>query len=347
MATNVNAAFSKFINEEINISKSSSDLAKNCRDYLFNQIHSLSSSGKFVPLASLYDISFGSFSRKTKIYPLDDIDVIVGLDGGKITLHVYNWDNIKLTVDNDSTNNALRNLCDVYNGYAGRRYVINSNKVKNKLVNALSNLNNYSKADLHARGEAVTLNLKSYTWNNIVPAFSCIYYNDNQYYLIPNGRGNWKFTNPKLEQERVSRLNVEFNGVVLSTIRLLKYWKKRGKMPNITSYVLETITLDYFDQAKHSGYNSKGMSYDCPDDHFSGALKYIRDHIFYTIHDSKGVQNDINDLNYSQKMALRNRAGADYDKSIDAITAEIYEKNDKKSINIWRDIFGERFPKYE
>ena len=56
MATNVNAAFSKFINEEINIPKSSSDLAKNSRDYLFNQIHTLSSSGNFVPLASSYDI---------------------------------------------------------------------------------------------------------------------------------------------------------------------------------------------------------------------------------------------------------------------------------------------------
>lgn len=42
-------------------------------------------------------------------------------------------------------------------------------------------------------------------------------------------------------------------------------------MPTITSYVLETIVLDYFDQASHNVVDD-GKSYDYPDIHFRDAL---------------------------------------------------------------------------
>ncbi len=346
MATTVNGAFSEFLDKEINIWKGDSDLAKTSRDYLYNQIHNISSKGGFIPLASSYDVSFGSFSRKTKISPLDDIDIIIGLDGKNTTFCKRSWDDIEMQVDENSANTALKKLCD-NKGYYGNIYVINSNRVKNKLVSELSKINNYSKAELHARGEAVTLNLKSYSWNfDIVPAFYCNY-DSKEFYLIPNGKGNWKFTNPKLEQERVSKLNVKFNNTVLSTIRLLKYWNKRGRMPNFTSYVLETVTLDYFDQTSHSIHATDGKDYDYSDMHFSEALNYISNHILGSIQDTKGIQSNINDLDMNARLSIYKRAKSDYEKSKIAIYAEINEKDHKKSISIWRDIFGERFPKYE
>ena len=346
MANSVNGAFNEFLKNEVNIESVDSDNAKKSRDYLLNQIHIIASNGGFVPLATSFDVSFGSFSRKTKITPLDDIDVIIGLNGNGGSMFKQKWDNVIVEIDRNSTNLALKNLCD--KDYTNK-YILNSNKVKNKLLSELKKIPNYSKAELHARGEAVTLNLKSYSWNfDVVPAF---YYTDETtkkgYYLIPNGNGNWKITNPKFEQDRVSKLNVRFNNTVLTTIRLLKYWNRRGKMPNFTSYVLETIALDYFDQANHSIIGNDNKNYDYPDMHFSGALEYISAHIMMPIRDTKGIQNDINDLEINERVSIFRRAKSDYEKSRNAINAELKEKNYKKSISIWREIFGERFPKYE
>lgn len=76
MATSVNAAFSQFLNNTVNIPKSTSDSAKSSRDFLYGQIEALSNNNSFLRVATQYNINFGSFARKTKIKPLDDIDII-------------------------------------------------------------------------------------------------------------------------------------------------------------------------------------------------------------------------------------------------------------------------------
>lgn len=66
---------------------------------------------------------------------------------------------------------------------------LNSTKVINRFITKLSDLQDYSKAEMHKNHEAATLQLKSYTWNfDIVPCF----YTDTDFYLIPDGSGNWK-----------------------------------------------------------------------------------------------------------------------------------------------------------
>lgn len=348
MATSVNAAFSQFLNDTINIPKTTSDNAKNSRNFLYGQIDTLSNNNNFLKVASQFNINFGSFARKTKINPLDDIDIIIGLNGSNLIIEGSQWDNITLKVEDGCTDKKIINASDKFTQYWGAPiYYLNSNKVKNKLVSALQTISQYEKSEIHARGEAVTLKLKSYTWNfDIVPAF---YYfgntNTNPYYLIPNGYGKWKKTNPKLEQERVSKLNQTFNNVVLSTIRLVKYWNRRGQMPNITSYVLETMVLDYFDQASHSIVNDS-KNYDYPDMHFRNALYYISNHILSPVQDTKGFQGNINTLTYEQKNKIKTRASNDYSKARNAVYAETQEKDNQKSMRIWKDIFGDSFPQY-
>ena len=345
MPKSVNIAFSEFLNNTVNISKEDSDNAKKSRNFLLGQIQNLSCNGDFLSLATQYNSFFGSFARKTKIQPLDDIDIIIGLSGC-LQIEGYEWNNITLKVKDDCSDKLILNASDKFTQYWGTPiYHLNSNKVKNKLVSALQNISQYEKSEIHARGEAVTLKLKAYSWNfDIVPAFYCSG-NGSPYYLIPNGYGKWKKTNPKIEQERVSRLNLQFNNQVLSTIRLVKYWNRRGQMPNITSYVLETMVLDYFTQANHSVYNN-GTYYDYPDMHFRDSLHYISNHIMYTVQDSKGIQGDINTLTYEQKSKIQTRANNDYNKACSAVRAETQENNNQKSITIWRDIFGDNFPKY-
>lgn len=338
MAKTVNEAFNNFLNYEVNISKSQSDNAKNSRDFLKSQIHRLSSEGKFLKAVPSYDLNFGSFARKTKIQPLDDIDIMIGLNGFGLQIETDKWDNIRLKIKPDCTNKDFINLSDKFSGYwVADTYYLNSNKVKNKLITALNEIPQYEKAEIHGRGEAVTLKLLSYSWNfDIVPCFFC-----DTYYLIPNGYGNWKKTNPQIEQNRISKLNQKFNGVVLKVIRLIKYWNKHRRMPTMASYVLETMVLDYFEQT-----TSDSIEY--VDIRFRKVLNYIGNNILYEVQDSKGIQGNINNsMTYSEKLKIQNVAREDYNKSVDAINAETQEKNHKKAISIWGDIFGERFPKYE
>lgn len=348
MANNVNTAFDEFLSTVVNIESSENQTAKRSKNWLFNQIQTLSTNNFFLRTVSQYNIGFGSYSRKTKIRPLDDIDIIIGLNGSKMTYYKANWDDISLSLNSDNNDPILKSLSDkVSQSFQSEVYYLNSNRVKNKLVSALKSVPQYVNADIHARGEAVTLKLSSYDWTfDIVPAF----YVDgdstsNPYYLIPNGSGKWKMTNPKLEQQRVSNANQRFNGVVLSVIRLVKYWNKRGKMPNITSYVLETLVLDYFDQAEHNKFQS-GNTYDWVDIHFRNVLDYIDRHIWLSVQDTKGIQGDVNNLSWEQKNKIQIRSRSDYSKACSAVYAEITDKDQKKSINIWRDIFGSEFPTY-
>ncbi|MDD5292847.1 MAG: hypothetical protein PHW40_00875 [Candidatus Izemoplasmatales bacterium] len=346
MAKTVNNAFDEFFENTVNVLSSKSDGAKKSRDWLFSQIQNICDNGAFLKSAPEYNITFGSYSRKTKIKPLDDIDIIIGLKGGDLEVNGNVWNDISLKVKSTCQDNLILNLSDKPSQWSDDKY-LNSNKVKNKLVSALGNIPQYENADIHARGAAVTLKLKSYEWTyDIVPSFFAEgdQFN-NPYYLIPNGKGKWQKTNPKLEQERVSRLNQKFNNTVLKTIRLVKYWNRRGQMPNITSYVLETIVLDYFDQASHNKVVDNKTS-DWVDLHFRNVLNYIGSNIMSNVQDTKKIQGNINDLEWQQKYKIQQRAINDYNKARDAVTAETTESDMKKSINLWRDIFGSDFPQY-
>ncbi|MEC9485706.1 MAG: hypothetical protein UMR38_07505 [Candidatus Izemoplasma sp.] len=281
MAKSVTKAFFNFLNDIVKTEPTNTSVARKSKNWLNNQIEILSKNGSFIRIASQFNIGFGSFARKTQIRPLDDIDLIIGLNGSNTTFYGSKWDDITVEVNGDTTDESLLSTSDRNPlGWDNSKYSINSNKVKNKLVSALRSVSQYEKSEIHARGEAVTLKFKSYDWTfDIVPAFYVLEtYQSNPFYLIPNGKGKWKKTNPKLEQERVTKANKNFNNIVLNVIRLVKYWNRRAKMPNITSYVLETMVLDYFDNANHNKVTSD-KTYDWVDIHFRDVLNYISNHI--------------------------------------------------------------------
>ncbi|MBE5738742.1 MAG: nucleotidyltransferase [Clostridiales bacterium] len=347
MALTVSSAFNSFLNNTVNIQKGDSDKAKRSRDFLIEQISNLSSEGQFLKLAPQYNCFFGSFSRKTKICVIDDIDFLLGLNGGNLQVQGSEWDNITLKVK-DNSDSTLVGLSDkfVERWTNTTIYQLNSTKVKNSLINALNQIDQYEKAEIHSRGEAVTLKLKSHPWNfDIVPAFYCS--GDafsKPYYLIPNGKGKWKKTNPKVEQERISKLNQDYNGMVLETVRLVKYWNRYKQMPNISSYVLETMVLDYFDKGwfNNQFYRNADNVYM----HFSKVLEYISNNVYNPINDPKGIQGNINNLFYDQKTKIAEKARGDYANSVNAIACEMRHNDHHDAITKWREIFGMEFPNY-
>ena len=335
MASTVISAFNEFMAETINLDPTESTVAKASRDWLMDRIHDFPSKDSTFPkLYSDMDIFFGSFERKTKRRPLDDIDIMVCMTADGATYTESGNTAYITTTKEESPLYRLRHDTGLILG-SDR---INSKRVVNKFVSALSGVPQYDKAEVNRKGEAATLRLKSYDWVfDIVPCFRTQEDEAGRnYYLIPDGEGHWKKTDPSIDRARVQRLTKSRGAMMLSVIRLVKFWNCRPTMPTMRSYLLENMILDYYEVNACSNY---------PDLEFAKVIKYIENAIHDSVWDPKGIQGDLNTLDWFDKCRISSRCGTDRIKCVDASNLEI-AKEYRRSIAKWHEIFGDSFPDY-
>lgn len=327
MAKTVNSAFQQFNSDIVNLNPDRTTKAKSSRDWLWRQLNALDTKEELEFPFKYEDkhIKFGSFARRTKIRELDDIDIMFCLTADGAT---YIRAEETYTIYTPNAGNRLKNLSD--------NDILNSRKVVNKVKNSLSGIEHYKSADLHSRGEAATLNLQSYEWVfDIVPCF----YTDTNLYLIPDGNGNWKATDPRIDQTRVTDTNQNYGGKALQLIRTLKFWNRHNSSITIGSYLFEQLVLNFLSlKTEVSNY----IDFDIRD-----FFNYLSSNIYYSVNDPKGIQGNLNYLNFEQRKSLSEKATWAYNKSVEAIHAETNESNQEKAINKWREIFGNNYPKYE
>ncbi|MEC3874659.1 hypothetical protein [Chryseobacterium salviniae] len=246
MATTVNSAFEIFMKDVVRLDNERNKIAKNSKDFLISEIKKFPSDGKFLDFyPGDMRLDYGSFYRKTKIRPLDDIDIM-------IILHAQgNWreqnaDGFIIRVPNTSTKQL--ELCNHGTN------ILNSIRVINKFKEYLGNIASYKKADIKRNQEAVTLELNSYEWvYDIVPSFQTAPdILGNTFYLIPDGKGNWKPTDPRIDKDRTRNINGKQNISVIDIIRIIKYWSKKSKAPTMGSYYLENLILNYYNSGVSS-----------------------------------------------------------------------------------------------
>jgi hypothetical protein len=334
MVKTVNQAFKEFLNNYVNLDPGETESARKSRNWLVSQIHLFPSRDiNFPTLFSDKDIFFGSFARCTKKRELDDIDIMIALSGEEGYYNEFAGGKIKIYVNPSS---KLKAFCHEDTN------ILNSRKIVNKFVSLLKTVPQYEKAkdNIKRNLEAATLKLKTRSWNfDIVPCFfTQIDLAGKDYYLIPDGNGNWKKTDPRIDQTRVTKINQKHGGNILNLIRLMKYWNERPTMSTMPSYLLENMILNFY-----STYNREVTKYvdlEVPD-----LFNYIKDNIFNSVDDPKGIQGDINSLSHSEKLSICGRAHTDYLKSLEARQLEDNEDH-KTSIMKWREIFGYNFPIY-
>lgn len=329
MAKTVNSAFQEFNRDIVNLDSDLTKKAGSSRDWLIKQIEKFPSSINDFP--RLYDgmhIKFGSFARNTKIRPLDDIDLIMTFSADGATYFTYEYGKLyTISVPEGSKN--LRKLCN-------EDGTLNSIKLVNKIVSSLKEIEHYKAAEIHRRQEAATLSLSSYEWNfDIVPAF----HTETGYFLIPDGKGNWKATDPRIDQELVTDCNQKHNGEILQRIRTLKYWNRRTQMSTIPSYLFEVVMINYF--------NSKNEINDYIDFDLRNFWGHLHSSIYDRVEDPKSFSANLNDLTLEDKRKISDKALDAYTKANEAIKAETEDKDQQKAINKWREIFGNDFPKYD
>ena len=330
MATTVNTAFDEFMKDIVNLDPDVVSKARESRDNLLENIAEFDDEDGFFDLYEGYNVHFGSFARKTKCRELDDIDLMIGIAANGATYNSSDpWDDVHITA---SITNQAQKDCTREDG------TLNSTQVINKFKSKLKHVREYSRSDIHKSGEAVVLNLTSKDWSfDIVPCFHTVTESDGRsYYLIPNGKGNWKKTDPTKDKEHVTNTNKDKEGRVLELIRLCKKWNNVKKATTIPSYLLETMIINYCDSQTTL---SQFIDY-----RFRDALKYIADNIMNSVSDMKEIQGNINTLSDSDKSKLKEKANNDYQKACDASNAET--KDQEKAIKLWGEILGGDFPTY-
>ncbi|WP_435949040.1 SMODS domain-containing nucleotidyltransferase [Psychrobacter sp. DM8] len=328
MPSTVNSAFNQFMSNTVNLESQKVDKARRSRDFLKGKINNFSD---FLPLYSDRNIDYGSFARKTKIRELDDIDMIFTLKANGCT-----W-----TEGYDGTVYLeTPQLSDDYKNFRHSESLnLNSKKIINKFISSLKSIPHYTKADIHRNMQSVSFTLDSYDWNfDIVPAFMTT--EDllgKSYYLIPDGYGNWMKTDPRIDRARVTAINKHHEGKVLDIIRLIKYWQRRATMPSMSSYLLESMILEYYENNNPSSYL---------DVSFRSFLNYLIKRIYSSVKDPKGIQGDINTLSLDDKTKISSKAANDVKIADTASYFEITDKDHENAMKEWRKIFGADFPIY-
>lgn len=330
MATTVNVAFNEFMRDHVNLDQSQVSQARSSRDWLIEKINAFSDKhSDFPEMYEERNFSFGSFARSTKRRPLDDIDLLLCMKAKGVT-YTEHWDG-RVTMTVPDTSEVFKKLLKDSGDD------LSSIKVINRFLKYIDEVPQYEKAESKRNKEAATLTLSSYDWNfDIVPCFFTSEESDGrQYYLIPDGKGDWKKTDPRLDKERATSINKKNDGNVLNVVRIMKYWNGRKTMATMSSYLLENMILDYYE----SNSASKWVDWEVRD-----TLTYIRDNIYSTVCDPKNIEGNINNLTMEEKSSIYNRANQDLEKALSAISEET--DNPAYAIGKWREIFGDNFPKY-
>ena len=216
--------------QEISISQDSITRVSNAKNILIENIKSYSSDGDFPALMETRLI--GSYKRKTKIDPLNDVDIILTI--GKGYYKGNNWH----IIDDCSYSFSSNDYDEDQN--------VSSIKLLNTLREKLSAT--YSRSEIRRNNEVVNVYLSSYDVGfDLVPAF---YYRDVDYFLIPKGNKStkWKKTNPIKDELILDLINSKNGNKIKEVIKIAKHFFSYKRIPSLRSYHLESCAYYIFNE---------------------------------------------------------------------------------------------------
>lgn len=330
MPKQLSTAINEFVRDYVDLDSSQVSQGRTSRDWLLEKLEAIASKdSNFPPRYTSQHRGFGSFHRSTKKRPLDDIDQMFCFSSHGDMNYTEVGSTVYINIGDD---NAM------YKRYTSSTDAskLSSIRIVNLIVSSLNGIPQYRNSASRNQ-EAATLQSATYPWNfDIVPCFMTSEDSSGKtYYLIPDGSGNWKKTDPRKDKERSSRVNQARDQKVLKLVRIMKYWNKRPTMATMGSYLLENMIMDY--------YETNAMS-DFIDIEVKALLTYISDNIYSYVHDPKGIQGNLNTLTFDQQYSIKQRALSDIQRLQDALTYEF--ENPKRAIDEWRVVFGSNFPAY-
>jgi len=334
-ARTVGGAFDRFLDEEISIGRNTRSKAStshlHLRSFLSGEI---GRDASFPRILSKEDDDFlgGSFARHSKNWPLDDIDIYFPMDGHNL-IYFRRGVPASHTVVSDGV--LQRNpLLDSPNRWMDGSF-ISSRKLIDGFAKVL-NRHYPTKTRVRRAGEAVNVEMSDLGFD-IVPCF-LLRLNDPQspdIYVIPDGKGGWKETNPRIDTAISSHLHATNGEFFRPAVKLVKWWNTERFTGQLSSYYVELAIMRSFLHNNQADHFISSLS-----DAVATGFEAVREAVAVGDQPSwllngPAIKSDLLPFHRS----LAKIAGC----ARDASTAE-QSGNAEYALNVWKVVFGDKFP---
>jgi hypothetical protein len=188
------------------------------------------------------DFIGGSFARRTKIAPLDDIDIYIPLDGGGFVHACPGMQSCPLLSDNPTLWNPLQ----------GSKWMGAENISSGALLDAFADvLRQYYPNTTRIRkpvGEAVRVQMTSGPTAagddlgyDVTPCLVLDYPHARELrvYLVPDGNNGWVRTNPRYDAALTDALSARTNKNFRKAVKIVKFWNSSIFRNTLSSYYIE------------------------------------------------------------------------------------------------------------
>ncbi|QDT52991.1 hypothetical protein Pan44_10060 [Caulifigura coniformis] len=337
-AYRIGAAFDSFIDTQIGIGAGTRERASASHSALRGYLRGLAQENEGFPRIlrdTDRDFLGGSFARHTKIWPLNDIDVYLPIDGTGL---VYSQGGFQApyTVLTDEVLDTNPLAVDRDRWWDGG--YLSSAKLINGFAEALRS--NYPVTTRVRRvGEAVMVTLSNDLGFDVVPCFSLkphAAYED-PFYLIPDGSNGWIKTNPRLDQQLSDELHRKNNRSLRRAVKLFKWWSNEFVGGRIESYYAELAIMRAFELQNRLGTTITSVSVGT-----CVAFQAVRDAVRAgdlppILNGSPAVESG---ALTTTDLTRINQAVANGDRAIRHEQADQIEE----AFEAWRAVFGHEFP---
>lgn len=337
----VNGAFGQLLDSSINISDGIRSTASNSHNHLRDFLNDeCNRDATFPRILSINDDDFlgGSFARHTKIWPLDDIDIYLPLDGFSL-IYQQNGYRLPYTVVSDGVLSS--------NPLLGNRWMIGSYISSSKLLTEFASVlkRHYPDTKVKPDGQSVVIRMTQGETSDgeglgydIVPCFSMQPDNkmESHFYLMPDGRDGWMRTNPRIDTEIAEKLHSANNKTYKKVVKIIKYWNKERFRGILPSYYIELSIAKIYLQKNNANEFVNDISF--------GFLLG-----FWALNEAvkQGAQDSF--LSLAPKVypgtitdGHKQIINAAYSVSLQAWNAEC-NGNQELAISNWKKIFGDNF----
>ena len=245
--TGIDTTLEKLLDAKINISSASISQGSDSHNYIRDALKGKNDRDALFPRLIDGDFLSGSYRRGTKLKPLDDIDVMIVVDGTGLSIVNNGYvQDIEVRGSGNPDNPILQHL--------GFNSLLGSKTVMSLFQKALSEMHPNSKI----RNDEQAVNIWFATYGlgiDVVPCFHLIPRDGSRdRYYIPEGNGSdgWKTTNPKIDEEISATLHLRHNKLMKKIVRLAKYWNQVSNGNRLKAYHLETLIWHILDGQSES-----------------------------------------------------------------------------------------------
>lgn len=313
----------ELLNNHINLAQSRVSQGSTSHTYIRTLLGNRRQTDTSFPWLLDGDFLSGSYGRGTKLHPLDDIDVMIVLDGTGLVP-------VGLEATHYVRGNAEGENSPVHD-HLGLDNLLDSHSVLEAFQKSLAQ--SHADSVIKKSGQAVNVKLVSYDLGiDIVPCFHIKARNatEKDFYYIPLGNEStgWLKTNPKIDAAISTRLHDQHNKKLKSIIKLIKYWNREKNADRIRSYHLEVIAWHVFHNHPSAVSSlSEGIRY-----FFANARTYIENPMYEPTGFGKLIDTYLTSENRQNSLTIFDRATAAI-KSSGLLPVPL---------NNWKVIFGDK-----